>query len=89
MKDEVSRPRVAPVDIQEVQALGIVDREADITIINEDLFKEVAAAARLRKKDFRNADKVPIAYDGQSFQLHGASTWTSPLLGVHYAHQSM
>ena len=39
--------------------------------MNGALFKEVVSTARLRKKAFRDADKVPYAYDGRLFQLHG------------------
>lgn len=47
VKDAGSHPRLAPLNIEGVQALGIVDSGADITIMNGDLFKEVAATVRL------------------------------------------
>jgi len=50
---------------------GINDSEADITITGGELFKKVAAAARLKKRDFKKADKVPRAYNQQSFTLDG------------------
>lgn len=46
-----SRPRHVRVEIQGVPAQGFVDTGADITIIGGDLFRRVAAVARLRKKD--------------------------------------
>ena len=57
--DEGSRSQFAHVLVQGVPAEGIVDTGADITIIGRDLFARVAAAARLHKRDFRKADKVP------------------------------
>jgi len=36
-----------------------------------ELFKKVAAVARLRKKDFKPPDKTPYTYDNQPFQLDG------------------
>ena len=35
---------------------GIIDSGADITIMGGELFKKVAAAARLKKRDFKKAD---------------------------------
>jgi len=35
------------------------------------LFKKVAAAARLKKLDFKKPDCVPRTYDRKEFQLHG------------------
>ena len=40
---------------------GIVDSGADITIIGAELFKKVAAVAKVRKKDFKKSDKSPHA----------------------------
>ena len=54
-----------------VPAYGIVDTGADITIIGGELFKKVAAVARLKKKDFKEADKTPRNYDWQPFSLDG------------------
>lgn len=56
------------VVIQGYPAIRIVESGADITIMNGDLFKRVAAA-RLKKKEFKNADKVACTYDHQSFLL--------------------
>ena len=38
----------AKVDLQGVSAVGVIDSGANITIAGGDLFKRVAAAARLR-----------------------------------------
>ena len=69
--DKGSHPRRAPVEIQGVPALGLVDSGADITIIGPDLFKKVAATARLKKKDFKPANKSPRTYTCEPFALHG------------------
>ena len=39
---------------------GIVDSAANITIMGGNAFKQVAAAAKLRKKDFLPQIKFPI-----------------------------
>ena len=44
---------------------------ADITIIGGELFAQVAAAARLCKKDFRKPDKTPCMYVREPFCLDG------------------
>lgn len=49
--------------IQGVLAYGIVDSGADITIIGGELFKKVAAVARLKKRDFKVANKTLRNYD--------------------------
>ncbi len=70
VRDQGSRPRCAKVEIQGVPAFGIVDSESDITIIGGELFKKVAAVAKLRKRDLKS-DKSPHNYDGQPFILDG------------------
>ena len=69
--DEGSRSQFAHVLVQGVPAEGIVDTGADITIIGRDLFARVAAAACLRMRDFRKADKVPRTYDRKTYHLYG------------------
>ena len=66
-----SCPHLARVDIHGVPADGIVDTVADITIMGGKLFALVAAAAKLRKRDFRKPDQVPRNYDGKDFHLDG------------------
>ena len=69
--DSGSHCQVARVDVFGVPADGVVDTAADITIMGGKLFAMVAAAARLRKKDFRKPDKVPRTYDRKVFRLDG------------------
>ena len=52
VNDKGSRPQYVNVEIQGVPTSGVIDTGADITIIGGGLFKKVATAARLRKKDF-------------------------------------
>ena len=59
------------IQVQGVPAFGVIDTGADITIMGGDLFKKVATAARLRKKDFMKPDCVPRTYDRRQFELHG------------------
>ena len=51
--------------------LGVIDMAADITIIGGELFKQAAVVVKLRKKDFKPADKTPYNYDQKSFHLDG------------------
>ena len=69
--DGGSRFQLARVDVQGVPADGVIDTGADITIMGKELFAMVAAAARLRKRDFRKADTVPRTYDRKIFHLDG------------------
>ena len=69
--DKGSESRCVDVQVQGVPAVGIVDTAADITIMGGSLFKKVASVARLRKRDFKSADKVPHGYDQRPFQLNG------------------
>ena len=57
--------------MQGIPARGVIDSSADITIINAALFKNIAAAAKLRKKAFKQPDKVPYTYGQKPFQLDG------------------
>ena len=59
------------MQVQGVRTSGIVDTGADFTIMGGKLFKKVAAAARLKKRDFKKLDRVPRTYDRKEFQLHG------------------
>ena len=47
------------------------DSGADITIIGGKLFRKVATAARLKKRDFHKPDKTPRTYDQKPFTLDG------------------
>ena len=69
--DQGSVPRCVGVQVQGVPAYGLIDSGADITIIGGTLFKKVATVARLKKRDFMKADKVPRTYDQRPFQLDG------------------
>ena len=71
VSDGGSQTRCAKVQVQGVPTFGIIDSGADITIIGGNLFRKVATVARLKKKDFRKADKTPWAYDQQPFTLDG------------------
>ena len=69
--DKGSRQRCAHVEVQGVEAWGVVDTGADITIMGGELFMKIAAVARLKKKDFKPADKKPYTYGDQPFKLDG------------------
>ena len=71
MRDQGSKLRVAEVQLQGVPTLGLVDTGADITIMGGELFKKVAAAARLKKNNFKGANISPCTYMGQRFKLDG------------------
>ncbi len=59
--------------LQGVPATGLIDSGADITIMGGELFKTVAVAAKLKKKDLQKADKTPKTYDQKVFSL---DAWT-------------
>ena len=50
---------------------GVIDTAADITIMGGEMFKKVAAVAKLHNKDFKPADKTPYNYDKKPFRLDG------------------
>ena len=69
--DKGSKAQHARVSVNGVPANGVIDTAADFTIIGGELFARVAAAARLRKKDFRKADKISRTYVREPFRLDG------------------
>jgi hypothetical protein len=71
VSDHGSKSRYANVLIKGVHTIGVIDTGADITIVNGALFAKIAAAARLKKKDFRPANKVPRTYSQERFKLDG------------------
>ena len=75
VSDKGSRPQYVNIQMQGVPTSGVIDTGADITIMGGDLFKKVATAARLRKKDFMKPDRVPQTYDRRQFELHGRTVY--------------
>ena len=71
VSDKGSKSQFVNVQVQGVTTSGILDTGADITIMGGKLFKKIAVAARLRKKDPKKADRIPRTYDGKQFKLHG------------------
>ena len=71
VEDKGSQPQKASVSVQGVPVEGVIDSGADITIMGADLFKKVAAVARLKKKQLKKSDKVPYTYDQKPFKLDG------------------
>ena len=69
VEDQGSQSHCAQIRIAGVPVYSIVDSGADITIIGGDLFRRVAANARLQKRDFKKADKTPWTYSQQPFSL--------------------
>ena len=70
--DHGSKPQCVRVVVQGVPTYGKVDSAADITIMGRDVFKQVVAAAKLKRKDFKPLDQVPHNYDCRPFHLLGA-----------------
>ena len=54
---------------KEYQQGGVIDSGTDIAIINTALFKNIAAATKLRKKAFKQPNKVPYTYGQKPFLL--------------------
>ena len=71
VSDEGSVSQCVKVQVRGVPAYGLIDTGADITIIGGKLFKRVATVARLRKRNFKRADKNPKTYDQRTFKLDG------------------
>ena len=70
--DQGSRPQRAKVIVGGgVPFIGIVDSRADITIMGGPAFKQVASVTKLRKRDFKQPDKIPRNYDQQPFHIDG------------------
>ena len=69
--DRGSKPQRARVLLAGVPISGVVDSGADITILGGEAFKQVAAVAKLRKREFKPPDKKPRNYDQQPFRLDG------------------
>ena len=51
VSDKGSRPQYVNIQVQGISTSGVIDTDADIIVMGGELFKKVAAAARLRKKD--------------------------------------
>lgn len=48
-----------------------LDSRSDITIRGAELFAKVVVTARLHKRDFKKADRIPKRYDQRTFSLDG------------------
>ena len=66
-----SNSHTVVVNVQGVPVEGVVDTDADITIVGGSVFKQVAAVAKLRKKSFKPPDRTPRTYDRKPFRLDG------------------
>ena len=66
-----SKSQCVRVVLQGVPMYGIVDSDTDITIMGGNAFKQVAAAAKLKKKHFNPPDQVSHNYDHRPFHLDG------------------
>ena len=71
LEDSGSVPKCVPLLVQGVPVIGLIDTGADLSIMGGEVFKVVAAVARLRKRDLKKADKTPRTYDGNTFRLQG------------------
>ena len=66
-----SRQQYVPVQLQGVPTSGAVDSSADITIVGGELFRRVAAVAKLRRSQLKKVDKIPHTYNQKTFSLDG------------------
>ena len=64
-----SHAQCVKILVGEVPMYGIVDTGADITIMGGTMFRKVATAAKLRKRNFKDPDKQPLTYDQRPFKL--------------------
>lgn len=68
---EGSSARRALVEVQGVPAYGVIDSGSDITVMDPDLFKTIAAATRMKRRCLKPVDKVPYTFDHKTFHLDG------------------
>ena len=68
--DKGSKPQYIKIQVQGVPTSDVIDNCADITIMAGKLLNKIAAATRLRKKDFKKQDHVLHTYDRRQFELH-------------------
>ena len=61
-----SKPQYVNIEVQGVSISDIIDARADITLMSGELFKKVAAAARLRRKTSRRQTMSLILMMGNS-----------------------
>lgn len=71
MQDKGNHPKYACVTIEGEPCLGIIDTGSNLAIVGGDLFKKIAAVLRQKKRNFKQPDKAPVAYNQQPFKLHG------------------
>ena len=71
IQDSGSNAKGVVVQVQGVPAVGVIDSGSDLTITGAELFAKVAVTARLHKRDFKKADKVPRTYDQRTLSLDG------------------
>ena len=69
--DKGSQPQCVRIQIQGVPAYDLIDSGADISIMGGTLFRKVATAAHLKKRDLKRPDKTPRNYDQTPFTLDG------------------
>ena len=69
--DKGSDPQTVRVVLAGVPIEGMVDTGADITLVGAEAFKRIAAVAKLRRRDFKPADKIPRTYDQKTFHIDG------------------
>ena len=63
VRDKGSNPQTVRVVIAGVPVDGTVDTGADITIMGAEVFKRLAAVVKLRRHDFKPADRTPHTYN--------------------------
>ena len=71
INDKGSCQQYVDVLLGDVPVRGVIDSGADITIIGGELFRKVAATARLKKKQLQRPDGIPHTYDRRPFSLDG------------------
>ena len=69
LEDASSVPKCVSVLVKGVPATGLVDTGVDLTMMGGELFKAVAAAAKLLKRDLHKANVTPKTYDQKTVHL--------------------
>ena len=71
--DKGSRSRCVAIEVHGVPVDDVIDTGADISIMGGEVFRKIAAVAKLRKSQLimKKADKTPHNYDQTPFSLDG------------------
>ena len=71
ISDKGSESQHVRLLVQGIPSVGLVNTATDVTIMGGKLFEQVASVVRLKKRDFKAADKIPRTHDQKPFKVDG------------------